>query len=78
MSTTRIDEAFAHESPEQLIGLVFAQADLVAYACDLGVGIYFGLSDLALVDSSEHGFALIVSRVTRLHTVLLRSSRCRP
>ena len=33
ISTTRIDEAFVHEMPEQLVGLVFAQADLVAYAC---------------------------------------------
>jgi hypothetical protein len=30
------------------------------------------------VDSPEHGFALIVSRLTPLHTVLLRSSCCRP
>jgi hypothetical protein len=40
ISTTRINEAFVHEMPEQLVGLVFAQADLVAYACDLGVGVY--------------------------------------
>jgi hypothetical protein len=32
ISTTRIDEAFVHEMPEELVGLVFAQADLVAYA----------------------------------------------
>jgi hypothetical protein len=78
ISTTRIDEAFIHEMPEQLVGLVFAQADLVAYACDLGVGVYLVPSALTLVDSPEHGFALIVSRVMRLHTVLLSSSRCRP
>jgi hypothetical protein len=78
ISTTRFDEAFIHEMPEQLVGLVFAQADLVAYACDLGVGVYLVPSALTLVDSPEHGFALIVSRVMRLHTVLLSSSRCRP
>src|SRR5829696_1238308 len=75
ISTTRFDEAFVHEMPEQFVGLVFAQADLVAYACELGVGIYLVPSALALVDSPEHGFALIVSRLTPLHTVLLRSSR---
>jgi len=32
ISTTRIEEAFVHEMPEELVGLVFAQADLVAYA----------------------------------------------
>jgi hypothetical protein len=78
ISTTRIDEAFVHEMPEQFVGLVFAQADLAAYACDLGVGVYLVPSALALVDSPEHGFALIVSRVTRLYIVLLRSSRCQP
>src|SRR5829696_7021317 len=77
ISTTRIEEAFVHEMPEELVGLVFAQADLVAYACDLGVGVYFVPSALALVDSSEHGFALIVSRLTPLHTILLRSFCCR-
>src|SRR5918995_4813752 len=40
ISTTRIEEAFFHEMPEELVGLVFAQADLFAYTCDLGVGIY--------------------------------------
>src|SRR5215216_4415750 len=40
ISTTRIEEAFVHEMPEELVGLVFAQADTLAYACDLGVGIY--------------------------------------
>src|SRR5215208_288290 len=75
ISTTRFDEAFIHEMPEQLVGLVFAQADLVAHACDLSVGVYLVPSALTLADSSEHGFALIVSRVMRLHTILLRSSR---
>jgi hypothetical protein len=32
ISTTRIEEAFIHEMPEELVGLVFAQADLIAYA----------------------------------------------
>ena len=32
ISSTRIDEAFVHELPEQIIGLVFAQADALAYA----------------------------------------------
>jgi hypothetical protein len=75
ISTTRIEEAFVHEMPEQLVRLVFAQADALAYACDLGVGVYFVPSALTLVDSREHGFALIVSRVMRLHTILLSSSR---
>src|SRR5215216_7622788 len=29
ISTTRIDETFVHKMPEQFVGLVFAQADLV-------------------------------------------------
>ena len=33
ISTTRIEEALVHELPEQLVGLVFAQADALAYAC---------------------------------------------
>jgi hypothetical protein len=32
ISTTRIEEAFVHEMPEQLVGLVFPQADVLAYA----------------------------------------------
>ena len=32
ISTTRIEEAFVHEMPEELVGSVFAQADLLAYA----------------------------------------------
>ena len=32
ISTTRIEEAFVHEMPEELVGLVFAQADVLAYA----------------------------------------------
>jgi hypothetical protein len=76
ISTTRIEEAFVHETPEQLVGLVFAQADVLAYASDLGVGVYPVPSALTLVDSPEHGFVLVVSRVTRLHTFLLSSSRC--
>src|SRR5215212_4565237 len=77
ISTTRIDEAFLHEMPEQLVGLVVVQAATLAYACDLGVGVYLVPSALALVDSPEHGFALIVSKARRLHTVPFRSSRCR-
>jgi hypothetical protein len=34
ISTTHIDEAFVHEMSEQLVGLVFAQADVLAYACE--------------------------------------------
>jgi hypothetical protein len=45
--------------------------------CDLGVGVYLVPSALALVDSPEHGFALIVSKVRRLHAVPFRSSRFR-
>ena len=51
ISMTRLDEAFVHEMPEELVGLVFTQADAFAYACDLGVGIYLIPSALALVDS---------------------------
>src|SRR5919107_1721426 len=61
ISTTRIDEAFVHEMTEQLVGLVFAQADLIAYASDLGVGVYLVPCALALEDSPEHRLALIVS-----------------
>jgi hypothetical protein len=77
ISTTRIEEAFVHEMPEQLVGLVFTQADLVAYASDFGVWVYLVPSAPTLVDSPEQGFSLIVSRLTRLHTVLLSSSRRR-
>jgi hypothetical protein len=31
-NATRIDEASVNEMPEHLVGLVYAQADLVAYA----------------------------------------------
>src|SRR5918998_441266 len=51
--------------PEELVGLVFAQADLVAYACDLGVGIYLVPSALTLVDSPEHAFTLVVGKLCR-------------
>jgi hypothetical protein len=77
ISMTRIDEAFVHEIPEQLVGLIFAQADALAYACDLGVGIYFLPSALTLVDSREHGFSLVVGKLYR-HYAPFRSSRCRP
>ena len=70
ISTTRIDEAFVHEMPEQLVGLVFAQADLVAYECDLGVGVYLVPSALALVDSPEHRLALVVGKLCRHYAPL--------
>jgi len=70
ISTTRIEEAFVHEMPEQLVGLVFAQADLVAYACDLGVGVHLIPSALTLVDSPEHGFALVVGKLCRHYAPL--------
>jgi hypothetical protein len=62
---TRIDEAFVHEMPEELVGLVFAQADLVAYAYDLGVGVYLVPSALALLDSLEHLSALVIAKLCR-------------
>jgi hypothetical protein len=77
ISTTRIDEAFVHEMPEQLVGLIFAQAGALAYACDLGVGVYLAPSALALVDSSEHRSALVVGKLC-WHYALFRSSRRRP
>jgi hypothetical protein len=55
----RIDETFVYEMPEQLIGLIFAQADALAYACDLGVGVYLVPSALTLLDSPEHRSALV-------------------
>jgi hypothetical protein len=67
---TRIDEAFVHEMPEELVGLDFAQADLVAYACDLGVGVYLVPSALTLVDSPEHGIALVVGKLCRHYVPL--------
>jgi hypothetical protein len=70
ISTTRIEEAFVHEMPEQPIGLVFAQADLVAYACDLGVWVYLIPSALALVDSPEHRSALVVGKLCRHYAPL--------
>jgi hypothetical protein len=70
ISTTRIDEAFVYETPEQLVGLVFAQANHVAYACDLSVGVYLVPSALALVDSPEHRFALVVAKICRHYAPL--------
>jgi hypothetical protein len=70
ISTTRIEEAIVHEMTEQLVGLVFAQADLVAYACDLGIGIYLVPSALALLDSPEHRFALVVGKLCRHYAPL--------
>jgi hypothetical protein len=60
---TRLDEAFVHKMPEELVGLVFAQAGTLAYACDFGVGIYLVPSTLAFVDSPEHRFALMVGKL---------------
>ena len=34
ISTTRIEEAFVDEMPEEFVGSVFAQADTLAYACE--------------------------------------------
>src|ERR671920_1975539 len=70
ISTTRIEEPLVHELPEQLVGLIFAQADALAYVCDLGVGIYLVPSTLALVDSSEHRFALVVGKLCRHYAPL--------
>src|SRR5215212_9294449 len=70
ISTTRIEEAFVHEIPEQLVGLVFAQADLAAYTCDLGVGVYLVPSTLALEDCPEHRFALVVGKLCRHYAPL--------
>src|SRR5215211_2147818 len=70
ISTTRFDEAFVHEMTEELVGLVFAQADLVAYSCDLGVGIYLVPSALTLMDSREHLSALVVGKLCRHYAPL--------
>jgi hypothetical protein len=70
ISTTRIDEAFVHEAPKQLVGFIFAQADLVAYTCDLGVGVYLVPSALALVDCPEHRSALVVGKLCRHYAPL--------
>jgi hypothetical protein len=67
---TRIDEAFVHETPEQLVGSVFAQTELVAYACDLGVRVYLVPSTLALADGPEHRFALVVGELCRYYAAL--------
>jgi hypothetical protein len=70
ISTTRFDEALVHELPEQLVGFIFAQADLVAYACDLGVGVYLVPCALALLDSPEHRSALVVGKLCRHYAPL--------
>jgi hypothetical protein len=70
MSTTRLDEAFVHEMAEQLVGLVFAQADALANAGDLGVGVYLVPSALALVDGPEHGFVLVLGKLCRHYAPL--------
>jgi hypothetical protein len=55
---------------EVLVESVFAQAALVAYACDLGVGIYLVPSALAFVDFPEHGFALVGGKLRRHYVPL--------
>jgi hypothetical protein len=75
ISTTWIDEAFVHELPEQLVGFIFAQADTLTYACDLG--IYLIPSALVLVDSPEHRFALVVGKLCRRYAPL-PLVRCAP
>ena len=70
ISTTRIDEAFVHKMPEELVGLVFAQANLIAYVCEFGVGIYLVPSALAPLDRSEHRFALVIGKLCRHYAPL--------
>jgi hypothetical protein len=56
-----------HELPEQRVGSVFAQADALAYARDLGVGVHPVSSTSALVNSTEHCFTLLVGKLLRRH-----------
>src|SRR5215212_10068194 len=51
--------------PKELVGLVFVQANVLAYACNLGVGVYLVPSALALADRPEHRFALVVGKLCR-------------
>jgi hypothetical protein len=67
--TARIDGAFVHETSGQLVGLVFALACALAYACDLGIGVYLVPSTFALVDSPEHRFPLAVGKPLLRHAV---------
>jgi hypothetical protein len=70
IGTTRIEEAFVHELPEEFVGSVFAQADLVAYERDLGVWVYLVSPALALLDSREHLSALVVGKLCRHYAPL--------
>src|SRR5919112_4795522 len=70
ISTTWLDEAFVHKMPEELVGLIFAQADLVAYVCDLGFGGYLVPSTFALLDSPEHRSALVIGKLCRHYAPL--------
>jgi hypothetical protein len=76
ISTTRINEAFVHELPEELVGLVLAQAYALAYAPDLGIGVYLVPSTFALVDGPEHRFALVVGKplLGHVYSSLARST----
>jgi hypothetical protein len=70
IGTTRVEEAFVHEMPEQFVGSVFAQADALSCSCDLGVGVYLVPSALALVDSREHLSVLVVGKLCRYYAPL--------
>ena len=48
-NTPRINIAFVYEPLEQLVGLILAQADVAAYAGDLGIGIHPVPSTCALM-----------------------------
>jgi hypothetical protein len=69
-NATRIDVTLVHELAEKLVGFVFVQADLGAYARDLGVGVHLVPSALALVYRTEHAFALLVGKLPRYHAPL--------
>jgi hypothetical protein len=63
-NTPRINIAFVYEPLEQLVGLILTQADVAAYAGDLGIGIHPVPSTCALMHP-YHRFA------TRLRVVAM-------
>jgi len=64
-----VNVMLVYEQLEQRKGFLIAQADALTYTRDLSIGVHAVPSALALVDSSEHRFALIISKVSSLHTI---------
>jgi hypothetical protein len=71
-----INAAFVHEAFEQFIRLVFAEADVIAYALDLGVGVQFVPPAFTIMHGQEHPFTLLGGKLLRHHTALSACPNC--